>query len=129
MSDVRENIPVPRDASQATIEQVAQQTRKLPKDSESKSSVPYEKNREQASRTPQEIQRELAETRDRVAATVDTLFERVQPKELASSALASARSLVIDEKGRVRTERLIKVGAGVAGTLAALWALRKLFRR
>ncbi|MBM7786398.1 DUF3618 domain-containing protein [Tenggerimyces flavus] len=81
------------------------------------------------SRTPAQIEAELAATRERLAATVDSLVDRVHPKTLAARGVASAKDAVVDEYGGLRTERLVKFAAVAGGAIVALIVLRRIFRR
>lgn len=81
------------------------------------------------SRTPAQIEAELAETRERLAATVDSLVDRVHPRTLAARGVASAKDAVVDEYGGLRTERLVKFAAVAGGAIVALLVLRRIFRR
>src|SRR5918992_2255034 len=58
-------------------------------------------------RTPAQIEAELAATRERLAATVDSLVDRVHPKSLATRGIAQAKDAVVAEDGSLRTERLV----------------------
>jgi hypothetical protein len=80
------------------------------------------------SRTPEQIAADLAATRERLADTVDALVGRVQPKQLAGRAVANAKGYFVEPDGDVRTDRIAKIGAGVAGTVGGLLLLRKLVR-
>jgi hypothetical protein len=80
-------------------------------------------------RTPAQIEAELAATRERLAATVDSLVDRVHPKSLATRGIAQAKDAVVAEDGSLRTERLVKLAAAAGGAIVGLLMLRRLFRR
>ena len=79
---------------------------------------------EQVRRTPDEIERDIEATRERLAATVDELATRVKPKNLARQAGERARAQVVDETGAWRTDRVAAL-AGVLVLLAGLVLLRR----
>ncbi|WP_020574020.1 DUF3618 domain-containing protein [Actinopolymorpha alba] len=80
------------------------------------------------SRSADQIEAELAETRQRLAATVDALAERVQPKQLAARSVSKMKLAVLTPEGQLRTGRLVTVAAVVAGAVGALTLLRSLVR-
>lgn len=80
-------------------------------------------------RTAKQIEADLAETRERLAATVDTLVERVQPREIASRSAAQARLVVMTPDGRLRVGRLVVVAVSAAAVFGALRLLRRRVRR
>jgi hypothetical protein len=67
-------------------------------------------------RTPDEIERELADTTQRLAARVDELVYQVQPRQLVRRAVAGLRAKVVTPDGRPKAEA---VGAAV-GALVGL---------
>ena len=80
-------------------------------------------------RTPADIEAELTATRERLAATVDSLVDRVSPKTLAARGMAQAKDVVVAEDGSLRTERLVKMAAAAGGAIVVLLVLRRIFRR
>lgn len=79
-------------------------------------------------RSPEQIEADLAATRLRLAATIDELVERVHPRALAHRGVAGAKAAVVDADGKPRTERIVKMAAGVGGVVVALVLLRKFVR-
>jgi hypothetical protein len=79
-----------------------------------------------ASRTPDEISAEIAETRNRLAGTIDQLVYRVQPKTIASRQLAALKASLRHEDGSFDTARVAKVVVGVVGVVAVIFAIRKI---
>ncbi len=66
-------------------------------------------------RSPEQIERDIRATRDRLAGTVDEIAGRVAPKTLLARAKESARAQVVDPAtGRPRYDRLGVVGGVVA---------------
>jgi hypothetical protein len=78
----------------------------------------------QVPRTPDQIERDIEATRERLAVTVDELATRVKPKNLARQAGEAARAQVIDPSGAVRTDRVAVIAA-----LVMLFAALSLLRR
>jgi Protein of unknown function (DUF3618) len=78
----------------------------------------------QVRRTPDEIERDIEATRERLATTVDELATRVKPKNLARAAGETARAQVVDPSGALRTDRVAMVAA-----LVMLFAALSLLRR
>ena len=70
--------------------------------------------------TPSELEQQIQQRRERLAATVDELSSRAQPKALAQqgAALVSARLQAVTHtpEGELRTERL----AAVAGAFVVI---------
>jgi hypothetical protein len=71
----------------------------------------------------------IGERRDRLAATVDELVQRAQPKEIARRSaqdlVGRLRSVTYTPEGRLRVERVGAVAAAVAALLAlVIWRRR-----
>lgn len=78
------------------------------------------------SRTPDEIEADLAERTDRLAANIDQLVSRVAPANLARSGVESMRSSVTNANGSVRMELVgAVVGALVVAGALAWWSRRR----
>ena len=71
-------------------------------------------------RDPDTIQREIEQTRDALASTLDQLGTKASPKRIVDSAKASAWAKLEDPR-----VRYVLVGAGV---LVTFLVIRKLFR-
>jgi hypothetical protein len=80
-------------------------------------------------RTAEQIEADIAATRARLASTVDELVDRAHPKNVAKRQLEQAKAQVIDERGQVRTQKLIAVGGAVVGVLGMLLMIRRLVGR
>ena len=80
-------------------------------------------------RTPEQIEADIAATRARLAATVDELVDRTSPKNVAKRQVEQAKAQVFDERGELRTQKLVAVGAAVVGVVGALLMIRKLVGR
>jgi hypothetical protein len=75
------------------------------------------------------LERLIGERRDRLAATVDELVQRAQPKEIARRSaqdlVGRFRSATYTPQGRLRVERVGAVAAAVAALLAlVIWRRR-----
>lgn len=79
-----------------------------------------------AARTPDDISREIAETRNRLAGTIDQLVYRVQPKTIVGRQFESAKASFRLEDGSLDTAKVAKIAAGVVGFLAVIVAIRKI---
>lgn len=91
--------------------------------------IPHQKRPPDDNRTPQEIEADLAETRERLAATMDALVQRVQPKELASRGAQRAKLMVMTPDGRLRTKRVVMAVAAVVTVVGGIALLRTSGRR
>ena len=74
------------------------------------------------------IEREIEETRERLAATIDQLAYRASPKTIVKREVDQVRGFFMDEQGAPRTDNLIKVGAGVLGVVVVFAVIRKIVR-
>jgi Protein of unknown function (DUF3618) len=90
---------------------------------------PERKDHPNGNRTARQIEAELDRTRARLAETVDTLVERVQPGSIASRGADRAKQVVVTPDGRVRVGRLVKVAVSAAAVFGALAILRGWLRR
>ncbi len=78
-----------------------------------------------ASRTPDEITAEIAETRERLATTIDTLVYRSAPKTILSRRLESIKSRFVTADGSPDLQMIGKVAGGVLGFVALVVVIRK----
>jgi hypothetical protein len=79
-----------------------------------------------SSRTADEIAAEIAETRNRLAGTIDHLVYRVQPKTIVERQVRSAKASFVNPDGSLRKDRVIKVAGIAVGVVAAIVVLRKI---
>jgi hypothetical protein len=78
------------------------------------------------SQDPSAIEREIEETRERLAVTIDQLLYRSNPKTIISRETASMKAHFVDvETGQPRTDNILKVVGGVVGVIALLVVIRK----
>ena len=78
---------------------------------------------------PSSLEREIEETRERLASTIDQLMYRASPKAIVSREVADVKAFFVDPvTGEPRTENILKVVGGVVGTIAVLALLRRITR-
>jgi len=78
---------------------------------------------------PSEIEREIEETRERLAGTIDELLYRASPKTIVGREVADLKAFFVDRAtGEPRTENILKVVGGVAGTIALFLLIRRVSR-
>jgi hypothetical protein len=71
----------------------------------------------------------MEETRERLAATIDQLIYRASPKTIIGRQVAQLKAYFVDAStGEPRTENILKVAGGVAGTVALFVLIRKVTR-
>ena len=91
-------------------------------------------------RDQDQVDADVAATRDRLVSAVEALVDRVHPqrikqrevagaKHFAQTELETLKLLVFNAAGDLRTERLTKAGGGAAGFLGLLLVLRSLVAR
>ncbi len=72
------------------------------------------------------LEREIEETRERLATTIDQLLYRSSPKTIVGREVASLKAHFVDvETGQPRTDNILKVVGGVVGAIALVVVLRK----
>lgn len=74
------------------------------------------------------IETDIAQTRERLAATIDELVYRASPKTIARREVNAVKGYFVDENGAPRQDNIIKVAAGVGGFVLAVMVLRKITR-
>jgi hypothetical protein len=75
------------------------------------------------------LEREIEETRERLAGTIDQLAHRVSPKTIAGRQVSSIRAHFVDaETGQPRTDNILKTVGGVAGVIAFFVVVRRVVR-
>ena len=75
-----------------------------------------------------EIETDMAQTRERLAATIDELVTRTSPKNVVRREIESVKSRFVDPDGSPRTDNILKLAGGVAGFVAVVWLIRKVAR-
>jgi hypothetical protein len=75
------------------------------------------------------LEREIEETRERLAGTIDELIYRSNPKTIVGRQVAQVKGFFVDPTtGEPRTENVLKVAAGVIGTIVVFALIRKVTR-
>jgi hypothetical protein len=78
---------------------------------------------------PSELEREIEETRERLAGTIDELLYRASPKTIVGREVADLKAFFVDRAtGEPRTENILKVVGGVVGTIAVFLLVRRVAR-
>lgn len=87
----------------------------------------------QPARSPEEIEADLAATRNRLSRTVDELAYRASPQTLKAKAVDKVKGKVndtaLDAEGQPRYDKLAKVLGGTAGAALGLGLLRRSFHK
>ena len=72
------------------------------------------------------LEREIEETRERLAHTIDELLHRAHPKTIVSREVTTLKAHFVDpQTGSPRTDNILKVAGGVIGAVALLVLIRK----
>jgi hypothetical protein len=78
---------------------------------------------------PSELEREIEETRERLAGTIDELLYRSNPRTIVSREVAGLKAYFVDPAtGEPRTENILKVAGAVVGTVALFVLIRRVTR-
>jgi len=80
-------------------------------------------------RSTEQIEADIAATRARLASTVDELVDRAHPKNVAKRQVEQAKAQVFDERGQLRTQKLVAVGGALVGIVGMLLMIRRLVGR
>lgn len=94
----------------------------------------------QPTRTPEQIEADLAAARLRLAHSAEAFIDQVHPnrikqrsvdnvKQFVGQEVDAARALVFNARGDLRRERVIAVAGAVVGGLVLVGVLRALVRR
>ena len=72
------------------------------------------------------LEREIEETRERLAGTIDQLLHRAHPKTIVSREVSSVKAFFVDPAtGAPRTDNILKVAGGFVGVTALFILVRK----
>jgi hypothetical protein len=74
------------------------------------------------------LEREMEETRQRLAATIDELAHRASPKTIARREVGAVKAYFVDPSGAPRTDHILKVVGVVGGVVVAFVLVRKVAR-
>lgn len=76
-----------------------------------------------------DLERDIEETRERLAATIDQLTYRAHPKTIVSREVAAVKGFFVDPaNGQPRTDNILKVVGGVVGTVVLIGVIRAIVR-
>ncbi len=75
------------------------------------------------------LESEIEETRARLAATIDQLVYRANPKTIVGREITTIKAHFVDERtGQPRTDNILKVAGGVVGVVVVFALIRKIVR-
>ena len=75
------------------------------------------------------LEREIEETRERLADTIDQLTYRAHPKTIVNRQVTSLKGHYVDlETGQPRTDNILKTAGIVVGVVAVFVLVRKVVR-
>lgn len=91
-------------------------------------------------RNASQIEADVTATRHRLAASMETLIDEVHPnrikqrfidqlKAFADTQIETAKSLVFNARGDLRTDRVVVIGVAAVGGIAFMLLVRSLARR
>ena len=73
-----------------------------------------------------DLEREIEETRERLAHTIDQLLYRSSPKTIVGREVASIKAHYVDPAtGEPRTDNILKTVGGVVGFVALIVVIRR----
>ncbi|MBK8445490.1 MAG: DUF3618 domain-containing protein [Micropruina sp.] len=90
-------------------------------------------------RSKQDIEAEIAAARARLADNVAGLINEVHPKAVvqrgiddargfAANEFANAKAQIVDDRGQLRTERVLLIGGALAGVVTFLALVRNILK-
>jgi hypothetical protein len=75
------------------------------------------------------LEREIEETRERLAGTIDQLVHRTNPKTIVRREVRSIKGFFVDPAtGAPRTDNILKVAGGVVGVVVLFSVIRRVVR-
>lgn len=75
------------------------------------------------------LEREIEETRQRLASTIDQLAHRAHPKTIVGRQVETVKSHFVElESGAPRTDNILKAAGAVVGVVVLLAVIRKVAR-
>ncbi len=76
---------------------------------------------------PSALEREIEETRERLAGTIDQLLHRTSPKTIVGREIWTIKAHYVDvQTGQPRTDNILKTVGAVAGVVVAFVLVRKI---
>lgn len=81
------------------------------------------------SNQPSDIEREIEETRERLAGTIDQLLYRSSPKTIVRREVEQVKAVYVDpESGEPKTDAIVKTVGAVVGVIVVFAVIRKIVR-
>ncbi len=75
------------------------------------------------------LEREIEETRERLASTIDQLAHRAHPKTIVGRQVATVKATFVDPAtGAPRTDSILKAAGAVVGVVVLLAVVRRAAR-
>jgi hypothetical protein len=75
------------------------------------------------------LEREIEQTREQLATTIDQLLYRAHPKTIVSREVSSIKAHFVDpQTGQPRTDNILKVVGGVVGVVVVFGIIRKIVK-
>ena len=74
------------------------------------------------------LEREIEQTRERLADTIDQLVYRASPKTIARREVNAVKAFYVAPDGSPRTDNILKTAGVVAGFVAVVVALRTIVK-
>ena len=75
------------------------------------------------------LEREIEETRQRLASTIDQLSHRANPRTIVGREVTSVKSHFVDLRtGAPRTDNILKAAGAVVGVVVLLAVIRRVAR-
>lgn len=75
------------------------------------------------------LEREIEQTRQNLAQTIDQLVYRAHPKTIVGRQVATTKAHFVDEQtGQPRTDNILKVAGAVVGVIVVFGILRRITR-
>ena len=71
------------------------------------------------------LEREIEQTRERLAATIDQLLHRASPKTIAKREADSVKGYFVDPSGAPRQDNILKVVGGVVVAVTFFYLVRR----
>ncbi len=74
------------------------------------------------------LEREIEETRERLAGTIDELVHRANPKTIVGREVAGIRAHFVDPSGAPRTDNILRAAGIAVGVLVTMALIRKVVK-